>query len=63
MGRPNQEVTWEELNSAWGQAALLLDMMTRMYDDYHWTLGALKPMASRPTVRTCCCSAADGIAA
>lgn len=52
MGRLNEEVSWEEVNSAWGQAVLLLDMMTRLYEDYHWALGTLKPMASRPMVRT-----------
>lgn len=50
LGRRKEEVKWEEVNCAWGQSVLLLDMMTRMYPDFHWSGGLLKPMASRPQV-------------
>ena len=38
------------MNTAWGQAVLLLDMMTRMYPDFKWEQGMLKPMGSHSMV-------------
>lgn len=63
LGRWKEEVKWPEVNAAWGQAVLLLDMMTRMYPDFKWEQGMLKPMASHSMVRTpavapSCCSPA-----
>lgn len=40
------------MNTAWGQAVLLLDMMTRMYPDFKWEQGVLKPMGSHSMVST-----------
>eukprot|EP00892_Ulva_mutabilis_P009663 jgi/Ulvmu1/7069/UM033_0130.1 len=50
LGRWKEEVKWPEVNAAWGQAVLLLDMMTRMYPDFKWEQGMLKPMASHSMV-------------
>jgi beclin len=50
LGRYKDEVKWSEVNAAWGQAVLLLDMMTRMYRDFKWDAGVLKPMASHSMV-------------
>lgn len=54
LGRYKDEVKWSEVNAAWGQAVLLLDMMTRMYPDFKWQAGVLKPMASHSMVRRLC---------
>lgn len=51
LGRHKEDVKWSEVNAAWGQALLLLDMMTRMYPDFKWLQGVLKPMASHSVVR------------
>jgi hypothetical protein len=51
LGRHREDVKWSEVNAAWGQAVLLLDMMTRMYPDFKWQQGVLKPMASHSVVR------------
>ena len=51
LGRLREEVPWAEVNAAWGQAVLLLDMMTRMYSDFKWQHGILKPMSSYSMVR------------
>lgn len=56
LGRWKEEVKWPEVNSAWGQAVLLLDMMTRMYPDFKWEQGMLKPMGSHSMVRSPCLS-------
>lgn len=51
LGRLRDEVPWQETNAAWGQAVLLLDMLTRLYPDFSWSGGVLKPMASYSEVR------------
>jgi hypothetical protein len=57
LGRHKEDVKWSEVNAAWGQAVLLLDMMTRMYPDFHWQQGMLKPMASHSVVSAPACAA------
>ena len=50
LGRQREEVPWAEVNAAWGQAALLLDMLLRLYE-FTWPGGVLKPMSSYSEVR------------
>ena len=47
------------MNAAWGQAVLLLDMMTRMYPDFKWEQGMLKPLGSHSMVHTLSASTAS----
>lgn len=54
LGRWKEEVKWPEVNTGWGQAVLLLDMMTRMYPDFKWEQGMLKPMGSHSMVCVLC---------
>ena len=57
LGRHKEDVKWSEVNAAWGQAVLLLDMMMRMYPAFKWPQGVLKPMASHSVVSPAVCAA------